>query len=46
MLSPYLYLKSSMSYRRHLPPASPWHVDFHRRHVESMTLPKRIGEGM
>ena len=41
-----MYLKSSMSYMRHLPPASPSQVDFQRRQVESMTLPKRIGEGM
>ena len=42
----YLYLKASISYNKHLPPASPAHVDFHNKHVESITFPNKIGEGM
>ena len=42
----YLYLKASISYNKHLPPASPAQVDFQRRQVESITFPNNIGEGM
>ena len=42
----YLYLKASMSYMRHRPPASPSQVDFQSKQVESITLPNRMGEGM
>merc|ERR550532_852657 len=42
----YLYLKASMSYSKHLPPASPSQVDFHNKQVESITLPNKIGDGI